>query len=70
MERVKPELVILDLIFGAEKVGWQLLDKMRLNRATAAIPVIVCTAAITEVRENQGYLKAMGGLRNSQALRY
>src|SRR5215831_788963 len=60
VERVKPDLVILDLIFGSEKMGWQLLDKIRLNRPTATIPVIVCTAAVSEVRENQGYLKAMG----------
>jgi CheY-like chemotaxis protein len=53
-------LVILDLIFGVEKIGWQLLEKMRLNRATADIPVIVCTAAVNEVRQNEGHLTAMG----------
>lgn len=60
VERVKPDLVILDLIFGVEKIGWQLLEKMRLNRATADIPVIVCTAAVNEVRQNEGHLTAMG----------
>jgi DNA-binding response OmpR family regulator len=30
VERVKPDLVILDLIFGAEKMGWQLLDRKGL----------------------------------------
>lgn len=60
VELVKPDLVILDLIFGVEKIGWQLLEKMRLNRATADIPVIVCTAAVNEVRENEGHLTEMG----------
>ena len=60
VERVKPDLVIIDLIFGVEKLGWQLLDKMRMNRATAKIPVVVCTAAVNEVRQNEGHLKAMG----------
>jgi DNA-binding response OmpR family regulator len=60
VRRVAPDLVILDLIFGSEKLGWQLLDKMRMTRETAAIPVIVCTAAVNEVRQNEGHLKAMG----------
>lgn len=60
VQQVNPDLVILDLIFGQEKSGWQLLDKMRMTRETSKIPVIVCTAAIKEVRENEGYLKAMG----------
>jgi DNA-binding response OmpR family regulator len=60
VERIQPDLVILDLIMGAEKAGWQLLDKIRMNRSTATIPVVVCTAAVNEVRQNEGYLKAMG----------
>jgi CheY-like chemotaxis protein len=51
VKRVHPDLVVLDLIFGAEKLGWQLLDKMRMTRSTAKIPVIVCTAAVIEVRQ-------------------
>jgi DNA-binding response OmpR family regulator len=60
VQQVNPDLVILDLIFGEEKSGWQLLDKLRITRATAKIPVIVCTAAVHEVRESEGYFKAMG----------
>ena len=60
VQRIKPDLVILDLIFGQEKTGWQMLQKMRMTRATATIPVIVCTAATKEVREIQGYLQAKG----------
>lgn len=60
VQQAKPDLVILDLVFGEEKLGWQLLDKMRMNRATAKIPVIICTAAVSEVRQNEGHLKAMG----------
>ena len=60
MQRIKPDLVILDLIFGQEKTGWQMLQKMKMTRATATIPIIVCTAATREVREIQGYLQAKG----------
>lgn len=58
--RIKPDLVILDLIFGQEKSGWQMLQKMKMTRGTATIPIIICTAATKEVREVQGYLQAKG----------
>lgn len=60
VERIKPDLVILDLVFGQEKTGWQMLQKMKMTRAAASIPVIICTAATSEVREIQGYLQAKG----------
>jgi DNA-binding response OmpR family regulator len=60
VQRINPDLIILDLVFGIERVGMQLLDKLKLKRETAAIPVIVCTAAIATLRENEGYLKAHG----------
>jgi DNA-binding response OmpR family regulator len=58
--RLKPDLVILDLIFGQEKLGFQLVDKMKMNRETVRIPIIVCSAAINAVRETEGYLRGMG----------
>jgi DNA-binding response OmpR family regulator len=58
VRRVQPELVILDLIFGQEKTGFQLLQKLKMHRDTATIPVVLCTAAIREVRDIEGYLKA------------
>ncbi len=60
VERVKPDLIILDFIFTENKVGWQMLQKIKMRRATANIPIIVCTAAIREVREMEGYLHSKG----------
>ena len=60
IERVKPDLIILDYIFGGERTGWQMLQKLKMRRSTATIPVIVCTAATTQVREIEGYLQAQG----------
>lgn len=60
IERIKPDLIILDLIFGSEKSGWQMLQKLKMVPSTANIPVIVCTAATREVREIEGYLQAKG----------
>jgi len=59
-ERVKPDLIILDLVFGSEKSGWQMLQKLKMNRPTANIPIILCTAATNAVREMEGYLLSKG----------
>ena len=59
-ERVKPDLIILDLVFGGEKSGWQMLQKLKMNRSTATIPIIVCTAATNAIREMEGYLLSKG----------
>ncbi len=58
VERVQPDLVILDFIFGTELIGWQLLQKMRMYAPTAKIPVVVCTAATRQVREIEGQLQS------------
>lgn len=60
IEAKDPDLIILDFMIGGEDYGWQLLQKMKMNRATASIPVIVCTAAITLARELEGHLKEKG----------
>src|ERR1700739_3349013 len=60
IERHQPDLILLDFIFGAERLGWQLLQKLRMNQPTSTIPIIICTAAIREVREIEGYLHAQG----------
>ena len=60
VERVKPDLIILDHIIGGEAVGWQMLQKLKLKRSTAKIPVVVCTAATNAAQEMEGYLKAKG----------
>jgi len=57
VKRVKPDLLILDFIIGGENLGWQLLQKLKMDRATADIPVIVCTAAMAIVKELQGHLR-------------
>ena len=60
IKRAKPDLVILDFIIGGEAHGWQLLQKMKLDRETMTLPVIACTAAVHRVREREGHLKEEG----------
>jgi DNA-binding response OmpR family regulator len=58
VERINPDLIILDHMIGGEPVGWQMLQKLKLRRATASIPVVVCTAAVKAVQEMEGYMKS------------
>ncbi len=55
---ISPDLIILDFIIGGEDTGWQLLQKLRMDRQTMALPVIVCTAAVRLAQELEGHLRA------------
>lgn len=56
--KAEPDLVILDLLIGGEKLGWQLAQKMRMSRETERTPIVICTAATEDVREQEGWLTA------------
>jgi DNA-binding response OmpR family regulator len=60
IEHIKPDLIILDLVLGDEKTGMQMLQMLKMQRSTSAIPVLVCTAALQIVREQEGYLVSQG----------
>jgi CheY-like chemotaxis protein len=60
---IAPDLCILDLVFGDRAAeGWQLLQKLRMTPEFETLPIIVCTAAVQEVREQEGYLTEQGVL--------
>jgi CheY-like chemotaxis protein len=57
----KPDLLVIDFVIGEREMeGWQLLQKMRMHRDTAAIPIVACTAAVRQVRESEAYLLEQG----------
>lgn len=60
VERCQPDLIILDFIIGGEGTGWQFLQALRMNRRTTHIPVIVCTAAVDQIRQLQGQFDSLG----------
>ena len=60
IEQINPDLIILDIIFGGEKIGWQMLQLLKMKRSIASIPVVVCTAALNAIREQEGYLVSQG----------
>ena len=55
-----PDLLILDMVFGGADRGWQFLQQLRLDRRTAALPILVCTAVVRLVRDVREYLERMG----------
>jgi CheY-like chemotaxis protein len=56
IKELKPDLIISDHVFGEEKVGWQFVQRLKMDRETAQIPVIVCSGALKELKEIEGYL--------------
>jgi CheY-like chemotaxis protein len=60
IEKIQPDLIILDFLFGNKQMGWQMLQALKMQRSTASIPVIACTAALEDVREQEGYLVSQG----------
>ncbi len=61
IRELQPELVILDFVFGEkELLGWELLQKLKMDRRLERVPVVVCTAALRMVSDLQGYLTEQG----------
>jgi len=56
VRRIKPDLVILDYYVGREGVGWEFLQLLRMEDATAEIPVLICTTDVQLAQEIGGYL--------------
>jgi CheY-like chemotaxis protein len=63
VREVAPDLIVLDFLMGdRELLGWQLLQKLKMDRRTDSIPIIACTGAVKAVHEQQGYLTEQGVL--------
>jgi CheY-like chemotaxis protein len=60
VEQLRPDLIILDILFRDEKTGWQMIEMLRTKRTTASIPIVICSAALRDVREQEGYLNSQG----------
>jgi CheY-like chemotaxis protein len=63
VRETKPDIIVLDFLMGdRELLGWQLLQKLKMDRTLDSIPVVVCTGAVKTVQEQQGYLTEQGVL--------
>lgn len=60
-----PDVVVLDIRMEQPESGWIILDLMRLDEATANIPVVVCSADHEQLLSKEEYLatKRAGVLR-------
>src|SRR5205823_4589969 len=54
-----PDLVILDVRLP-DVSGWDILQALKLDARTSSIPVLVCSAAVQELRELELQLASMG----------
>ena len=43
VKKIMPDLVIIDQLFNSNKLGWELIQQMRLDPSTIVIPIILCT---------------------------
>ena len=55
----RPDVVVLDFVVLGEQVCWQFLQLIKMQPATARIPIIVCTAAVDLVKELGAHLTKM-----------
>jgi DNA-binding response OmpR family regulator len=60
VKRVEPDLLILDCGMGLEGAGWNLLQQLKMDRATVRIPILICSGAVRQVRPLEGWLGAKG----------
>jgi two-component system, cell cycle response regulator CpdR len=60
IERVQPDVLILDIVLGGTASGWRLLDQLGRNRCTAAVSVIVCSADAPALTAHEPDLRQRG----------
>lgn len=57
--RSAPDLVIVDLLLGGAS-GWEIVTLARADERLAGVPVVVCSADVTGLRERAGELERIG----------
>lgn len=60
LERIKPDLIILDWLFGRDPLGLEVLQSLRLRSRWASLPVLICTAATRQVQDLEPFLARRG----------
>ena len=60
IKALKPDLIVLDYMWATEDASWSLLQMLRMDPATAGIPIVLCTGAVREVEALASHLLEMG----------
>ena len=55
----RPDVLIIDQVYGNEEAGWKTLQKIRMSVDLADLPTIFCTTDLRRVQELEGHLAAM-----------
>jgi CheY-like chemotaxis protein len=55
-----PDVIVLDIRMESPETGWTLLELITLDRELRAIPVIVCSAALMDLRAHEPLLQQYG----------
>jgi CheY-like chemotaxis protein len=56
----RPDMVLLDIRMGGEERGWTILELLTLDPETSSIPVVVCSAALSNLRDHEPLLQKYG----------
>jgi DNA-binding response OmpR family regulator len=56
IEAVMPDLVILDCAVHSEARGWEIIEMLKLRKATSNIPVILCITYRKQMDEMRAHL--------------
>jgi DNA-binding response OmpR family regulator len=59
IRQTMPDALILDIRLP-DVSGWDILQALKLDSRTAHIPILVCSAAVAELRSLEGQLARMG----------
>ncbi len=58
--KLMPDLIILDFKMNKHNVGILMLEQLKMYRPTKDIPVLICTAALKDIREQEDVLVQKG----------
>ncbi len=59
IKELQPNLVILDIWMQRADSGWEVLNLIRLDPATAEIPVIVCSTDVRDLEAKEVLLRSL-----------
>ncbi len=62
IDRVRPDLIILDWLFDRKPLGLQMLQSLRLRSTSKAIPVVICSGASRHLENMEPRLHRSGAL--------
>jgi CheY-like chemotaxis protein len=60
LRQLHPDLIVVDLWLEGPGSGWTLIDLLRTDEATAAIPLMLCSADLPQLQEREEWLSEHG----------